>query len=202
MSKLRWLFAIDGTLLLVCGFLLAGWSNSQWGMELLGLRSPGGYGPHVHEWRAISFAGEFGGALVALGFATLAIAHSRDARIYRASIPYFVAAHFFLSLLVWAKQLAFGPSPWGLWIVAIALYPLAGFLYALFAEFFSMPVATTRLSDEELRIREAAGQQERSRLAQDLHDSVKQQVYAIQTNLATVQVRGVSDSTAAQEAVE
>jgi signal transduction histidine kinase len=202
MSKLRWLYLTDGIFLLICGCLLAGWSNSISGMDLLGMRSPGDYGTHLPEWRAISFAGEFGAAYIAFGFATLAIFHTRDERVYRASIPYFLAAHFFLSVLVWGKQLAFGPSPWGLWILAIALYPLAGFLYAFFAQLSLWWICVPRVSDDELRIREAAGQQERSRLAQDLHDSVKQQIYAIQTNLATAQVRWNSDNTASQEAVE
>jgi len=40
----------------------------------------------------------------------------------------------------------------------------------------------------EKQIRLAAGQEERHRLARDLHDSIKQHVFAIQTSAATVQV--------------
>jgi signal transduction histidine kinase len=202
MSKLRWLYLIDGALLLICGFLLSGWSNSTLGIHLLDMREPGQYGTHLPEWRAISFAGEFGAALIAFGFATLAIFHTRDQRVYRASIPYFLGAHFFLSLIVWAKQLAFGASPWGLWVLAIALYPLAGFLYASFAVLSSNWFPASRISDDERRIRDDIGQQERNRLAQDLHDSVKQQVYAVQAHLATAQVRWDTDNSTALEAVE
>jgi len=47
-----------------------------------------------------------------------------------------------------------------------------------------------------------AGQEERNRLAQDLHDSVKQQLYSIQTNLAAAQARWDTDTVGARDAVE
>jgi signal transduction histidine kinase len=56
-------------------------------------------------------------------------------------------------------------------------------------------------SDWQEQIREEAIQQERNRLAQELHDSVKQQLFSIQTNLAAAQVRWEGDSPAAREAV-
>jgi signal transduction histidine kinase len=56
-------------------------------------------------------------------------------------------------------------------------------------------------SDWQQQIREEAIQQERNRLAQDLHDSVKQQLFSIQTNLAAAQARWEGDSPAAREAV-
>ena len=43
-------------------------------------------------------------------------------------------------------------------------------------------------STYEEQIREAAGQEERNRLARDLHDSIKQQLFVIQTSAATVQL--------------
>ncbi len=54
----------------------------------------------------------------------------------------------------------------------------------------------------EEQIRAAAGQEERHRLARDLHDSVKQQIFAIQTSAATAQARFASDPSGASGAIE
>ena len=201
MRILRWLYWIDAASLLIAGLLLAGWSNSPGGMDRLGMTYPGAYIEHLAEWRAVGYAGEFGVALMAFGFATLAIANAKDDGIRRSAIPYFLAAHFFLSFLVWAKTMAFGATPGGLFLVAVAVYPGAGFLYALFSGFSPVRTLAPSFSDNERKICEAAGREERSRLAQDLHDSVKQQVYAIQTTLAAAQARWDTDSSGAREAV-
>lgn len=63
--------------------------------------------------------------------------------------------------------------------------------------------STERLrSRYEEQIREAAGQEERNRLARDLHDSIKQQLFAIQTWAATAQVRLDVAPTDARHAVD
>jgi signal transduction histidine kinase len=54
----------------------------------------------------------------------------------------------------------------------------------------------------ERQIGEAARQEERNRLARDLHDSVKQQIFAIQTAAATAQVRFDDDTQGAKQALE
>ncbi|MBL8239387.1 MAG: sensor histidine kinase [Bryobacterales bacterium] len=57
----------------------------------------------------------------------------------------------------------------------------------------------SRYEDE---IRRAAGQEERNRLARDLHDSIKQQIFAIQTSAATAQAAMGTAPEAAALAVE
>ena len=57
-------------------------------------------------------------------------------------------------------------------------------------------------SQYEEQIRQAARQEERARLARDLHDAVKQQLFVIQTAAATVQARFEADPTGAREAVD
>jgi signal transduction histidine kinase len=52
----------------------------------------------------------------------------------------------------------------------------------------------------EAQIREAARREERARLARDLHDAVKQQLFAIQTAAATVEARLNTDQNGAREA--
>ena len=62
--------------------------------------------------------------------------------------------------------------------------------------------STQRLrSDYERGIREAAAQEERHRLARDLHDSVKQQLFAIHTGAATAQARFDAEPAGAREAL-
>src|SRR5690606_2735676 len=53
----------------------------------------------------------------------------------------------------------------------------------------------------DAQIREAARVEERSRLARDLHDAVKQQLFVIQTGAATSEVRFDSDPAGAREAL-
>jgi signal transduction histidine kinase len=57
-------------------------------------------------------------------------------------------------------------------------------------------------SQYEQHIHEAARIEERARLARDLHDAVKQQLFAIQTSAATAQERFSSDSDGARSALE
>ena len=51
------------------------------------------------------------------------------------------------------------------------------------------PSADALRSRYEAQIREAARREERARLARDLHDAVKQQLFAIQTAAATVEAQ-------------
>ena len=57
-------------------------------------------------------------------------------------------------------------------------------------------------SEYEERIRQAVRQEERARLARDLHDAVKQQLFVIQTAAATAQTRFDTDAAGAKTALE
>jgi signal transduction histidine kinase len=62
---------------------------------------------------------------------------------------------------------------------------------------------TDRLrSQYERQIHEAAAQEERNRLARELHDSIKQQIFVIQTAAATVQARFEKDTAGALAALD
>ena len=57
-------------------------------------------------------------------------------------------------------------------------------------------------STYEQQIRQAAAQEERNRLARELHDSIKQQIFVIQTAAATAQIRFDEDRAGASQALE
>jgi signal transduction histidine kinase len=63
------------------------------------------------------------------------------------------------------------------------------------------PKSEALRSQYEQKIRQAAAQEERNRLARDLHDSIKQQIFAIQTAAATAQVNFDGESGTAREAL-
>lgn len=93
---------------------------------------------------------------------------------------------------------------------------LPGYVFAAFRGFGSSVDATVVRwlgpapppdADSEMRrrdreIREAAGAEERHRLAQDLHDSIKQEIFAIHTSAATIQARLSTDPEGARLAIE
>ncbi len=65
----------------------------------------------------------------------------------------------------------------------------------------NVPMAHLRTAYEQ-QIREAASLEERHRLARDLHDSIKQQVFVIQTAAATAQTRFDEDPDGARSALD
>ena len=66
----------------------------------------------------------------------------------------------------------------------------------------SKPSVDALRSEYDERIRQVVRQEERARLARDLHDAVKQQLFVIQTAAATVQARFESDRDGARAALD
>ena len=66
----------------------------------------------------------------------------------------------------------------------------------------SRPSLDALRSQYEQQIRRAVRQEERARLARDLHDAVKQQLFVIQTAAATAQTRFDTDADGARIAIE
>ena len=64
------------------------------------------------------------------------------------------------------------------------------------------PSVTELRSTYEEKIRAAAAQEERNRLARDLHDTIKQQIFVIHTAAATAQARFDTDPAGATAAIE
>jgi signal transduction histidine kinase len=133
------------------------------------------------------------------------------------ALAWAAAAHFILCAVVDVERhvilLEWIPE----WVTAV---PMLAFLILSFAwwqaridEHGSIGVLTTLFGKEssqtpqqlrsayERQIREAAGQEERHRLARDLHDAIKQQIFVVQTAAATVEARYNNDPEGARNAI-
>ncbi len=150
---------------------------------------------------AALLGGLFAGALIALGIASLAIGSSSDRTYQRKLAHYFLVGHLLLGFTVWVLTPIWSTFA-GFIILDLLIWPVPVLLYGLLPYRSAVALRTGELSSTEQEIREAAGQEERNRLAQDLHDSVKQQIYSVQTNLATIEARWDHDAAGARTAIE
>jgi signal transduction histidine kinase len=126
-------------------------------------------------------------AFVAMGY-TLQATLPPDSGVFRAIRSALFVGAFWLSPMRWF--IAFrGVGRW-------ADKPLEKWLGPAVSD------SETALRAREREIREAAGLAERTRLAQDLHDSIKQEIFAIHTSAATIQERLTSDPEGARQAIE
>ncbi len=109
-----------------------------------------------------------------------------------------------------AQQIDYWRAKTGWLIVAAFLAQSIGYGWMLLVKpKASTPVVAVAnpepgaLRDEWARqIQEAAAQAERNRLARELHDSIKQQLFSINVNAATAQARWESDEAGARQALE
>ncbi len=150
-------------------------------------------------------------ACCAAGFAQI-----EDPRVRHRALFWFLVAHVIVLVVLLTQTMAVGtphPEEVGLPVLTTAVLILLyffqtgdGYGSGPFREWSDL-VAPGHVSVEQLRsryeeqIREAAGQEERNRLARDLHDSIKQQVFVMQTAAATAQARYDDDPEGAKAAL-
>lgn len=142
-----------------------------------------------------------GMVLVAAGCAASGLALNDDPSTRRRALLRFAIGHLLVGAILWMQ--------WGVYWrwqglpLAVALAPLAAGLVMLAIEIAARPPdvgladATTsrRLrSTYDEHIRQIARREERARLARDLHDAVKQQLFVIQTAAATAEARFDTDA--------
>jgi signal transduction histidine kinase len=137
--------------------------------------------------------------LIGLGVASLAVGYSRNSTLQRIAAVCFLAGHLLLGFAVWALM-PVGATFAGFIVFDLLIWPVPAFFYGIFT--YESARISRQASTTEQEIREAAGQEERNRLAQDLHDSVKQQIFSVQTDLATAEARWDDDTAGARAAIE
>ena len=144
-----------------------------------------------------------GAVLMGAGLASAGLSRVADVQSQRAATAWFAAAHVPILLALWTQSEALRGAGMGDQAARVGLVVT----FLLFYSWFSVrrqsgPSTEWLRSQYELQIRSAVIHEERNRLARDLHDSIKQQLFVIQTSAATVQARFFTDPAGAAHAVE
>jgi signal transduction histidine kinase len=135
--------------------------------------------------------------------ARLGVLRGLAAVLILAGITYYAPAFPILRVLL-PNYAAWGPIIVGAALLLLSFDPRSRSVtrpVSVLAVFRDRKAPSLKLRYEE-QIREAARQEERARLARDLHDAVKQQLFAIQTAAATVEARFDTDAAGARQALE
>lgn len=204
----RSLMAITGVFGLILGILVAidgPMLLPYFGDSNLPPPTPG----NMTVWSAIAFTRLFGAMLFTIGLIAWMLRNlDRPEDRRSAGLAFFLGSLFLLffaliqQIAIWAK------TPGWIAVSLIAMFPL-GFGYLLFVEygFKDYRLLSSSRDADKLRqkwigqLREAAAQQERNRLARDLHDSIKQQIFSINVSAAAAQERWPGDSGGALRAL-
>jgi len=201
----RWVFRAYAVLACLAGFLLSSWGPMWFGTDLAGER-----------WGKAALIRVLGSIVISAGCCAAGFAAVDHPPARRRGLFWFAAGHAVIWLVVLTQRIAI----WGpgladkatqlLSVVVLVLFYLwatsegeyaRGTPISLFGA--TTPGAAERLrSRYEQQIREAARQEERNRMARDLHDSIKQQIFVIQTAAATAQTRFDRDQAGAKEALD
>jgi signal transduction histidine kinase len=189
----------------IAGLLIQGW-GPMW------------FGAHLGEqaWGKAALIRVAGAVLIAAACAAIGLAASTDPVTLRRGMFWFSLGHLVVCFVIQSQRVAI----WGAGLadrVAFITLASATFLFYLWGLSRSTPGGSVILGlfsrnaapqDDQLRsryeeqIRAAARLEERNRLARDLHDSIKQQIFVIQTAAATAQARFEGDGAGARQALE
>jgi signal transduction histidine kinase len=161
----------------------------------------------------------FGAGLIAIGLTALGLSMIDSVVERRRTLGWLTAGHFVVLVILALHRVAIWPVLLPDWIVGG--WALVSFLlFYTWATAFGDPswwqrhvgsrhdvasrasLVERQRSQLEQQIRLAAAQEERQRLARDLHDSIRQQIFAIQTAAATAETRLDEDACGAREALD
>lgn len=178
-----------------------------------------GGSPNDQTWTVDALTRMAGALIVAAALSAYAASTIANPVDRRRMLGWFAATHTFLAIAALSQTSAV----WDIALPASAKWLYYGLLAAMSGLIFGFvrhggdiaplgvymglfgtppPAASTLLRAQyEEDIREAGAQQERNRLARDLHDSIKQQIFAIQTSAATVEARLPTDPAGARVAL-
>ena len=192
----RIVFRIYAALALLSGSVIVGWGPPWFGTATMGRL--------------------FGAVVAASGCWAATLSELEDPAVRRRGFLWFAPAHY-IFLFFAGKQLGaisgHGVAANTGYVVLTAL--TTAFVFAMTRESveragthyqtlsLSAGGATEPLrSRYERQMRQAGAQEERNRLGRELHDSIKQQIFVIQTAAATAQTRFDNDRTGAADALE
>jgi signal transduction histidine kinase len=179
-------------------------------------------------WGRFGLVRTMAAGVTTAGALAVALATVDDPISRRRLLYWFAAAHFLfgaLFLIQWAAIFELVLTPWAAWtpfLAGVVLLYLAVTAPSLDAPMRRTHIllgpaertpgrivmvdtrldAATLRSQYEEQIRLAARREERARLARDLHDAVKQQLFVIQTSAATASERYGSDEAGARAALD
>jgi signal transduction histidine kinase len=158
---------------------------------------------------AYSLGRVLGGAVVLIGviaWKTRNLGRVEDQR--NVARAFFGGGQFMLFIIL-TQQIALWEMRGAWFFISLIVLIICGFGYLSFWEFRRAPADPTAPSQDPEALRqqwikqlsEAAAQQERNRLARDLHDSIKQQIFSVNVAAATAQTRWESDPEGARRAL-
>jgi len=168
-------------------------------------------------WMRAALIRILGSLLVAAGCFGIALGKVEEPESRRQGLLWLAIGHGVVAVVVTFQHVAVLDTPWSAagaalaWAAAFLLFYAwqfgedadgrFGTTTSLFGG--SDASSTRRLRSEyERGIRQAAAQEERHRLARDLHDSIKQQLFAIHTGAATAQARFDVEPAGARAAID
>lgn len=149
-----------------------------------------------------------GRGFVAVGCAAFAISLNPDPQSRRRALALFAGGHLVLGVSAldqWRWSLRELGLPWSAVLAPLlagGVLLTAAVVAWIHAQRVGMSASRQVGSAYDEHIRRIARREERARLARDLHDAVKQQLFVIQTAAATTQARFDSDAAGAREALQ
>jgi len=204
-AEIRWFLVAYAIVTVAVGIWLVGWGPMWFGGDLDGVP----FGRHA----LVRLAGS---VVVAAGLVAYGISTVQHPRSLRRALLWFAIANTVVYLVANIQRHTVLEGDQGLTTVEVFTGGTILAMYILWQsidvieparwqplEFLTGPLE----HDEEVlsayaeKLREAASQAERHRLARDLHDSVKQQLFVVQTAAATAQARFDADAEGAREAI-
>jgi signal transduction histidine kinase len=165
--------------------------------------------PPPPQWIAYSLGRVLGGPLVLIGVIAWKMRNLERVEDQRNVARAFFGGGQFMLFMTLTQQIALWEMRGAWFFISLILLTICGFGYLLFWEFRRAPSDSTAASQDSEALRqhwikqlsEAAAQQERNRLARDLHDSIKQQIFSVNVAAATAQARWESDPEGARRAL-
>lgn len=206
------------TLMMIAGIaaILAGLSFGLWGpimMQFYGIQEPPGsfsVTANMNFYRLRSFTFVVGMVLFGFGMVTLRARRIEEPDMQRSMAVGHFYAYVVMGFISLFQEIAIWDNTAGAVTVSFffALAAAFGYLgYIALAE--DMPRRQPAFNGDSRGLRErwkqeisvAAAQQERNRMARDLHDSIKQQIFTINVSAAAAQARWENDHSGARSAL-